>query len=244
MKKACLIFILSLISSYTFAQEVEVGIQFSPTISISRLEEEITAGTYDTDLAFKFSAGPVVDFKLGDNVALSSGLFFASKGVRYSATIAATDNSQAVDANFDVDLQYIQLPIGLKLSTGEIATGLKIYFEIGGILDTKIDEKYDTKTEYNKGLENELTSETIEPTFAKLFDAEMHFGIGTELEIGSNAAYIGFTYNRGLVDVLHKDFHKLTVDYDPNASDDAKSEKRKKLSINSDTFGIVFGFKF
>ena len=46
----------------------------------------------------------------------------------------------------------------------------------------------------------------------------MHFGIGTELEIGSNKAYVGFIYNRGLVDVLHKDFHKLTVDYNEAAS--------------------------
>lgn len=236
MKKACIIFVLSLLSSHLFAQDVEIGIQFNPNLSYNRAilkdgnNDDLVNRDYSAEgMKLKFSAGPVVDILLSPNIAVSTGAFFATKGVKYKATFTDQNDQFLSDAYYEVDLQYIQVPIGLKLFTGEITSNMKLYFELGGLLDVKIAEKYNEDTEYKGELGN-LSSKDIDKTFAKLIDTEIHLSVGTEFEVGSNKAFFGISYNRGLINVLHKDFQTFT--------------DKKNAKINNDIIGLVLGFKF
>lgn len=230
MKKACIIFVLSLLSNYLFAQDVEIGIKINPNVSFNRITEEVKNGDFEKNGAkLNFAIGPIVDIHLTPNICFSTGVFFATKGVKYTASINDDNGEALIRTNANVDLQYLQLPIGLKLFTGEIASNTKLYFELGGLFDAKIAEKYDKESSFSNE-SGTYTAEDMDKTFAKFLDVEINLTIGTEIEVGSNKAYFGVNYNRGLVNVLHNDFKSFS--------------DKKEVKINTDVIGLVLGFKF
>lgn len=234
MKKACIIFVLSLISSHLFAQDIEVGIQITPNVSFSRITEKSNTDTFEQNARLKLAVGPIVDIELTPNIYLSTGAFFTTKGVKYTSSITEKDESKNITEPYvstvNVDLQYIQLPIGLKLFTGEIASSTKLFFQLGGLIDVKISEKYKDDNFLVGTNSAAATGVDIDQKFAKFMDVAINLTIGTEIEVGSNKAYAGISYNRGLINVLHKDFADFTN------KDDVK--------INADLIGLVLGFKF
>ncbi|MCP4521973.1 MAG: PorT family protein [Cytophagales bacterium] len=232
MKKTFLIFVLGLLSNFAFAQGIEFGVQIEPTVSFSRITEEFKGGDFTpAGSKLKFSVGPVVEINLTDNVAFSTGIFFSTRAVKYGVNVASTDdNPIEVKGDVNVDLQYVQLPTGIKFYTGKIGSMMRIYVEIGGLFDLKVAEKFDEESTFS-GVNGEEDYEDLEQIeFAKFFNANVQVGLGVEFEIGSNKAYAGLNYSRGLVNVLHQDFSN----YSPKES----------VTLNSDIVGLVMGFKF
>ena len=86
MKKLLCLSILCLASLGVFAQ-IEFGIQFSPTLSTTRINAKTTSlDISNFGSGIRFNAGPIVDIFIKDNVAVSSGLFYAVKRAGFSAT--------------------------------------------------------------------------------------------------------------------------------------------------------------
>ena len=210
----------------TAIAQIEVGIQFSPNISINRidgLDKDGKVQNYTVNKnksGMRFSAGPVVDIFLSDNIALSTGLFFTIK--RASMEFSFEDPT-AGKTVFDpvINLQYIQAPLAIKMYTNEIASRMQLYFSLGGTLDIKIAENLQNRQ-----------SVDFDKEFAKLVDAGLFLGAGVEKGIGqSNKVFMGFTYNRGLVNVLTKDYHQVI-------------NRKNKIIFNNDLISLVAGFKF
>lgn len=217
MKKISLLSIGLLLSAMSVFSQVEFGIQFSPTLVTTRVNAKSDALNYDNfKSGVRFSAGPVVDFFIKKNIAVSTGIWYTVKrsGVNTSTDSTSTD--------FRVNTQYLQVPINFKFFTQEIVAGTKLYFNLGGTIDFKIAKD---KIQIN---EQDITNPDA---FTKFFDAGLLVGIGAEVKIGShNKAFGGLYYNRSLVNVLTKDY-----------SDAINSEV---LKVNPDLFGLMFGYKF
>lgn len=208
-----------------FAQ-LEVGIMFAPNLSLNRidgLDKDGLLQGYEVTKnksGMRFSAGPVVDIYMSDNIALSTGLLFTVK--RASLNFALDSNGTSfTDPVFNV--QYVQIPFKFKFYTNEIASRMKLYLSLGGSLDTRIAENLQNKDELDINFENE---------FSKLFDAGLKVGVGFEKGIGqSNKVFAGITYNRGLVNMVTKDFHDVV-------------NRKNDFVFNADLVSFVGGFKF
>jgi len=227
MKKGLLIVSLALISFLTIAQDdgskVKFGIHVGPSFSTSRLRNDnISDATIEKNgTKIKFSAGLSIENFVQDNIAFYFGLDFKTK---YASFSYLKNNTLFTP---EVNLQYVSLPIALKLYTNQFADNYKVYFMAGGNVDFKLDEVYKTNDHF--------TNNDIKAVNGKMitwYDLGLVFGLGGEYQIPntSNVLFAGFHYNRGLANVLK---NKFTPDVNG-----------KKIMLRNDLYEIVFGFKF
>lgn len=167
----------------------------------------------------RFSFGPTLDMNVGDHVAFSTGLWFTSKR-------ASLKWSDSTDTQVDVPvfgLHYLQIPVSIKYYTNDITSKLKIYFQIGGTLDWNIAEKV-LKSDLDKSQTKDYYGD-----IAKIIDAGAYIGSGVELKIGeSNTLFGGLVYNRGLSNLLTKDFVL----------------NNKELKLSTQLISLEMGIKF
>ena len=177
------------ISTPVFSQ-VKLGLKFSPVIANSRIEFSSDSLNVENDgSSFRFALGLVADKQLTETYFLSTGLFVVPKRVGISVSPDA-GGTQIKEEYF---LQYLQIPISLKLFTNEIKPDLSIYFQVGGAFEIKLNDRPAEDDYANGYLDEEF----------KGVDGNAMIGIGTEYRAGINTIlFAGFTYQRGLFNSL------------------------------------------
>lgn len=209
MKKWVLFAISCFISFFGLAQ-VNIGIQVSPSLSFSRLNETSdSAGLSSTGVGGKLQAGVFSDFLIAKSYYFSTGIFFVPK------RIALQDNrTRSVEEVYH--LQYLQVPVMLKLFTDELALDTRIYIQTGLSGEVKINEKTD------------LAEQTYLGNF-RTFDASWVIGAGLEYRIGyATTLFGGFSYRHGMINTIAQPFQPLDGD----------------LSLKSDFLSLDLGVKF
>lgn len=160
----------------------------------------------------RFVFGPVYDHFLSDNYSISTGLLYAPKRVGLEIR---HPNDATKNRTESYNLQYLQVPAALKLFTNELALDTRIFFQLGGLMEIKINEKPQNKVD------------PIVDRF-QFFDVGLHLGAGVEHRLGYNTILFGgFFYNRGLINAA-----ATTV------------EMEDKLRIHNDLLGLDLGVKF
>jgi len=116
-------------------------------------------------------------------------------GIKAENTSPITNTKS--NAESITNLQYLQIPVALKLFTNEVAPDVKLYFVVGGTAGIKIQEK---KISYK-----DETNLFIEPALGKGYsfgDVGLLLGAGAEYRLGeSTTLFGGLSYNRGLINV-------------------------------------------
>ncbi|EMR04313.1 porin family protein [Cesiribacter andamanensis] len=211
MKKACLV-LLGLALAIGAQAQSKIGIKFSPTLSTNRVNYEGSDFSVNSDgIGGRFVFGVVYDLFLADNYSFSTGLMYAPKRVG----LEVTDRTTSMTRTEAYSLQYLQLPASLKLFTNELALDTRMYFQLGGLLDVKINEK--AQSDDNRYIDK-----------FQFFDFSVHLGAGAEYRLGYNTVLFGgFFYNRGVVNAARR-----TNDF------------ADKLRINNDLLGLDLGIKF
>ena len=189
MRKTVLsLFIFLLVQNTLFAQN-KIGIKFSPTLLINRvgnLPDSISQSS--NKIALRPLVAVVYDVQLKENYYFSTGIQYISKTLKYSLSSHNTDYQKTQDYN----LQYVQIPITLKLFTNEISLDKKLYFQIGTLTNILV---------YNK----KKTSPSLVKSFNPL-DLSLYFGTGMNFRLGLNTMLeLGLSYNRGLLNLSKGD---------------------------------------
>jgi hypothetical protein len=145
-------------------------------------------------------AGLSVDQFFADRYAINSGITIGSFGGKLQYMDGATFNNNVklkIDPKTIVNykLQYITVPLGLKLKTNKI--GYITYFaDLGFQLQVNIKASADSNDSNGT-----LTGEDIGSEI-RLFNLGYHFGIGGEYELGGSTALImGISYNTGFINI-------------------------------------------
>ena len=208
MKKTCL-FLLGLLLAFGAEAQSKIGIKLSPTLSTNRIKYDGKDKAFSSDgVGGRFVFGPIYDHFLTENYSFSTGLLYAPKRVGLEIRQGGTSTTESYR------LQYLQLPVTLKLFTNELALDTRLFFQLGGLFDIKISEKADADV-------------PVVDRF-QFFDAGVHLGIGVEHRLGYNTVLFGgFFYNRGLVNAAAK-----------------TTGLADKLRINNDLLGLDLGVKF
>jgi len=177
-----------------------LGIRFAPNLAMTRVldvKDNDGISFENNSLGLRFSAGLTGDFYFGKNYSFYTGLWYSVQraGVKFSQ--AGDISGKAVH-----NLQYVQVPIALKLFTNEIATDTKLYFVLGGTAGLKINEK---ELEWEISENAKSSGDFSKPGAGNAYsylDAGLLLGAGAEMQMGENTTLFGgLSYNRGLVNI-------------------------------------------
>ncbi|HSZ71579.1 MAG TPA: porin family protein [Cytophagaceae bacterium] len=192
MKKTGLLFIFCLLTFNAFSQ-VHFNLRVSPALALSRLSDKNTADATSVSgngPAAAFVGGAALEFEFTDNLALNIGLNYVA------TSLNAKFSSGGFDYTSKRTVQYVQTPITLKAYTNEIATNMKLYFQIGPTLNIKIAEKLKSSN-WPGGDPDKDAHNIVSP-----IDAGIYLGAGVTYKMGeSNDLFAGLYYNRGLTNV-------------------------------------------
>ena len=192
--------------------KLKMGFKFSPGFIINYVDASKNFKTFASNGAdIRLSLGPVVDMYITDKYAFSTGLWYTVKSINYAisgnfydnelfkTTPLTTDEIRGTKANFN--LQYLQIPITMKIFSDQILQDTPLFLQFGGTLDLKIAEKALDKSrnalfQYQERL---ASSQSI----FSLGDIGLLLGIGGEksLNRGGDAIFFGIQYQRGLSEI-------------------------------------------
>ncbi|MFT2009228.1 outer membrane beta-barrel protein [Pontibacter sp. 13R65] len=217
MKKLSLL-LMFLCFGLSASAQIEIGVQISPNIAGNRFIAEDHYNFRNSN-NLKIGVGVVADYFFAQNYAISTGLFYRSKGgkITYShnngtATISGSDN---------ISIQYIQLPVTLKLFTNEIAPGTILYVQVGTAINTKVAAEVNDRKMIN--------SQKMIKRF-NIFEVDAILGTGVEFTLGQSTKLLaGLSYHRGLTNI---------DDYYDNQLGD------RNISVKNNVINLDFGVKF
>lgn len=133
MKKYLLPILYCASASYGLAQG-QFSIKIAPILSYSRVyTNPDTAGFSSDGSALRFKLGPLYDWNIKGDYYLSTGLLWAAQ--------QASIKNDSLSIQEQHELQYLQVPLLLKLYTGEIRLDTRLYFELGAIGTLKINDR-------------------------------------------------------------------------------------------------------
>jgi hypothetical protein len=207
MKKILLAASLVAISVITYSQKVRLGVCLNPHFAwfYENSDKMMSNGT-----RIGIEGGLVIENYFAKNYAFSTGIRLGAFGgkIEYSDSISfeTNDKDKYVLAGEEVKykLQYISIPIALKLKTNQI--GYFSYFaQLGFTGQVNIGAKADGQTV----LDNDGANPEV-----GLFNVSYHFGGGVEYGIGGNTAIVaGIIYNNGFLDILSKQDDRESLSY-------------------------------
>ncbi|QHL87765.1 outer membrane beta-barrel protein [Nibribacter ruber] len=222
-------FALALVfSSHNASAQVEIGVKISPSLAFSRT---IAQDKYKFDgegAKPGFGIGVIADYFFGANYAVSSGLIYNIKGgnVAYNysypdpASVGGTITKSGKD---ELSLQYLEIPVALKLFTNEITPETRFYFQAGTSLNTMLNAKVNEKKVDPDGDKYTKRFNT--------FEIDVLIGIGAERNLGqSTKLFGGITYHRGLTDADDSYYSDLFGD--------------DKVELKNNSFSLDLGIKF
>ncbi len=207
MKKAVLAFLIVLMT-WSFgkinAQEYKpfrFGLHASPSIAWVKpdVQEYESAGA-----KLGFSYGLLAEFNFSENYAFSTGLdisYFGGKleYMDYPDVYFETEDTIAGDISSRYSLQYVQIPLMLKMSTNEI--GYITYFANVG-LGTAIRIGASVKDQYGN---NSRETDDISSDVA-FFRESFIIGLGAEYSLGGNTSVIGtLNFNNGFTTTIKRE---------------------------------------
>ncbi|MBR9998742.1 MAG: PorT family protein [Cyclobacteriaceae bacterium] len=210
MKQIIILYSLMLLSIPVFPQ-VNIGLSVKPGILANRVSSDIESVSVGKDGSRpKMWFGIYVEKELKKHYYFLSGLHWAPK--RFGMRI----NDGSGQRTLNVKLQYVQIPLMLKLLTDEIALDKKIYFQLGPALEIKFHDSTDGNFEdfYIKKI--------------NFLDVSLHFETGMEFRVGYNTILAGgIAYYRGLINVVIPE-----------------SSYQGDLRVKNDFYALNFSIKF
>lgn len=192
MRKTLFLILLG-VTSYNVQAQSKLGLKFSPSISTNRIS--LIDSLYDVEPAgsqFKFSMGLIFDHEITETYYLSTGIIFLPKYVGFEVA----EEPDQPSANYtgepmeEYRVNYLQVPVSLKLFTNEVQPDMRIYFQVGMSAEFKV------------------FSEPVEEEYVLIdefrgFDSSVLFGAGVEYRAGINTTLFGgFSYQRGLANSI------------------------------------------
>ncbi len=202
--------------------KLKIGFKFSPNITLNEVEgskdfKDLNA----SGINLKMSLGPILDLYFAEKYAFSTGLWYTVKGTSYAVGSNFYNNilfdefplstDEKVGNKAAYNIQYLQIPLSLKIFSDGVMSDAPVYLQFGGVVDLKITEKPISKTDnplfqYSQRVGNQ-------PSLFNVADVGLLLGLGFERRIGgSDDSFIfGIQYQRGLTEINNTKAYKDLV---------------------------------
>lgn len=204
---------------------IEMSLRFAPNAAVNVVEGVNNyQGFADNGTAVRPSVGVSLDyFFFKDRYAFSSGLWYTIKQVGYRIPGSYGEsrwNPGAPVKEGVYNLQYVQVPLTVKLFANNLFPTSRLYIQTGGVLDVKLAEKAlmpSTNAYYQVAQRDGTRRQFGFADAAWLLGGGIQFGLN-----GTNAINVGVTYQRGLLEIA----------------------RPKDLSVRNRMVSLDLGFKF
>jgi hypothetical protein len=227
MKKILLTIAALAVAPAAFAQ-VEIGLKVSPSISYLRANSTSANSFQSESSKFSFGGGIFMDYFFGQNYAFNTGLFLTGKGGTISYTDPNATTAIQNPIKQKITMQYLELPLTIKLFTNEVAPDTRVYFQVGGSLAVPVQSRINGEKNYIDRLDGNNETSASSHVFA--IDANLIGAVGAEYQLGQSTKFLaGISYHHGLVD--------LDRYYE-------KNRKFSDVSIKNSVFALDLGLKF
>lgn len=190
-------------------KSVRFGLKVSPNMGWFSSDDK----TFSNDgsvLGFNF--GLMGDFMIGanQNYAFSTGLMYMTKlGGKYTSTFETSTAgiTSKVVSKSTLSLQYVQIPITVKLKTNEIGY-MTYYGQIGGDLGLNVGAHSDDEVSTTvNGATTTVSSDNNDVSdFTNTLRIGLIVGAGLEYNFsGNTSAMLGLTYGNGFTNAFSDD---------------------------------------
>jgi hypothetical protein len=201
MKKVFLTVAALAFAPAAFAQ-VEIGLKVSPSITYLRPDSPSSTSFTSEKAKLSFGGGIFMDYFFGENYAFNTGLFLTGKG----GTISYNDRASApaggttgVRVEQKITMQYLEIPLTVKLFTNEVAPDTRVYFQVGGSVAVPVQVRIDGDKYYTDPYDS--NNQTKAGKHVLDIDANIIGGAGVEYQLGQSTKLLaGVSYHHGLVD--------------------------------------------
>ncbi len=183
------------------------GLKFTPSYSWFGLDAE----GVETDGGYiGYTYGVMMDFRLADNYYFGTGLEISQRGGKYSFdNVSGTIPPQTNKVDVTQRLQFVDIPLSLKLKTNEI--GYTRYYGTFGFLGgfvVKANQDIDADDNADDRDKRDNMSDF------GIFNFGLLVGAGLEYNISGNTSITaGLQYHNAFVDIWKADDAKLTSSY-------------------------------
>ncbi len=205
MKKTILLLILIPVMLEAYSQKTRLGVCLNPHFDWFAENSSLLKSS---GMNLGIEGGLVIENYFTKNYALNTGIRLGTYGAKLvyndSIVLQTDDSEELIRRSTEVNykLQYITIPVGLKLKTNQIGF-LTYYALIGFTPQINISAKADA----GHLLDNAGVSKEV-----GLFNLAYHFGAGIEYGIGGSTSIVaGLVYNNGFIDVLTKQRARETL---------------------------------
>ncbi|MFT3904571.1 MAG: porin family protein [Niabella sp.] len=194
-----------------YGRPVRLGFKIDPVISNSLKPAENGVDKDGGKLGINY--GLMVDVAFRDSRgAFATGLEIshAAASLKYAAggSKGLYRNEASGEQRYDVKLQYIQIPLTVKLKTNETSEGLRWWGQFGTYLGALTRARADISYAKKEGGNEKLDNQNI---FSKTnrINMGLMLGAGGEYELSENTdLYFGLGYENGFTDVTsNKNWH-------------------------------------
>ncbi len=231
MKRVSLSLLFLIFVSSAFAQDdtgFKLGLKMGLPIgfnSVKSTENGIDASPNGASL--RFTIGPIADVVWTERYAFTMGVLFTTKQANYKANFV-TIPPLLLEEKYG--LQYIQLPVGLKLFSDELFENGKGFVNFGVQPEVLVGSKRKSGdyTDNNNRPASYITK------FSPL-DFGMFIGVGVEYKIGNNPIFAGINYQRSFINVVNKE--------DSGSLPNFLSIKQNLISIKQNLISFEVGVK-
>ena len=202
MKRLLIIFIILSAAIFIHAQTspIKFSVHVNPQFAWLSSDEEVVE---PNGSIFHMQTGLNMDYFFAENYAFSMGVGINNLGgnLLYADSTEFSSKGETLlvepGQSVKMNLQYIDIPIGLKLKTEELGYAtffLKLGFNPMINLNAKVSSE-------DAGFDKEDVRESIH-----LFNLAYHAGAGVEYKLGGSTAAIGgIRWSSGLIDVTDND---------------------------------------
>ena len=207
MKKLFILFFIVCVAFLNVkGQDLRFGLTASPNVGWYKIDNTSIS---EQGPKIGVSYGVMVDFLIGasERYAFSTGLFISHTGSQRSYNYV--ESIPNFDTLFNDKLQYIELPVTLRLRTNEIGY-LTYYGQFGFVPGIKIRGRGDI--EY-LGPATTTEADNVKLDNINLFNAALYVGGGIEYSLSGNTALIaGLFFNNGFTNIVNdKDGDKISL---------------------------------
>lgn len=222
MKKLLSIFALALVTISAIAQDkasFHFGLKAAPSLAWLRTD---TKGLEGNGSKLGFTYGLITEFNFADRYSFATGIDVAYRGGKLKNLITiknGTGGDSTISTESNSTLQYIEIPITLKLKTNEIGY-LTYYLQAGlapGInIRSRQNNNISTQSVNNGTTTNYSSSEKDVDIKSDIntFNLSMVIGGGVEYTLsGSTVLLAGIQFNNGFLDVLDNKNAKANSNY-------------------------------
>lgn len=203
MKRIKLLLLFITVSVSAFAQgNVRFGFTMSPGVTwLAPDNKQINSN----GARFAFTYGAIVDYIIDDNerYSLTSGVQIAMDGGKLNSS--PVDKLDGQSAELTAKIQYLELPVGLKLRSNETSSNLTFYGVLGIVNGINIRARADYRYQ-NLPEEINIDDDNIKLRDLKFYPNDikkvvpyqlsLQFEGGTEFRVAENTAIVGGLFFR------------------------------------------------